>query len=162
MSTSTSSGINVRSSSVPTSKTCSVHKIKPILKFCILCFVIAVVWLMFMLPTVFYHLSQKVSKWHASIFSKSLHICSISQGTSVGLATVDNGSGVVNTSTIICSQRFSLSPQSGMCLPVCGEWEEFSHEVVLAFNIFTALFYIFHLIGTGIALAFSCYNYRIM
>ena len=84
------------------------------------------------------------------------------QGTAIGMATVDNGSGVVNTSTINCSQRFYLSPQTEMCSPVCGEWEEFSHDIVVILNIFTALLYIFHLIGTGIALAFSCYNYKIM
>ena len=80
----------------------------------------------------------------------------------MGMATVYNGSGVVNTSTINCSQGFYHSPKTGMCSPVCGEWEEFSHDIVVVLNTITALFYVFHLIGTGIALAFSCYNYKIM
>ena len=78
------------------------------------------------------------------------------------ITAIGNGSGVVNTSAINCSQGFSLSPQTGLCSPVCGEWEEFSPNIALVFYIFTALCYIFHLIGTGIALAFSCYNYKIM
>lgn len=77
------------------------------------------------------------------------------------MPAVDIGSLIANVS-INCSERFSLSSQTGLCSPVCGEWEEFPHEVVAAFDAITAFLYIFHLIGIGIALAFSCYNYKIM
>ena len=72
-----------------------------------------------------------------------------------------NGSIVINRS-INCSQTFALNPQTGLCSPVCGEWEEFPHDLVVVFDVVTALLYIFHLIGTGIALTFSCYNYKVM
>lgn len=72
-----------------------------------------------------------------------------------------NGSLVANAS-INCSERFSLNPETGLCSPVCGAWEEFPHDVVVAFDVVTALLYIFHLIGISIALVFSCYNHKIM
>ena len=151
MSSTTSGGLNVESS----------VNIKLVIKFCILCFMITVVWLMFTLPIVFYHLPQKVMQVFP--FDYKCELWSMYNIILPQAATgMENGSGVVNTSTINCSQRFYLSPQTGMCSPVCGEWEEFSHDIVVILNIFTALLYIFHLIGTGIALAFSCYNYKIM
>jgi hypothetical protein len=77
------------------------------------------------------------------------------------MPAADNSSLVGNAS-INCSERFSLSPQTGLCSPVCGEWEEFPHGVVVIFDVITALLYILHLIGIAIALAFSCYNHKIM
>ena len=87
---------------------------------------------------------------------------SITQDESIfDMPAVDNGSLVANAS-INCSERFSLSPETGLCSPVCGAWEEFPHDVVVAFDVITTLLYIFHLIGIAIALAFSCYNHKIM
>ena len=92
----------------------------------------------------------------------SIKRVNIPQGESTSeMPAVDIGSIIANAS-INCSERFSLSPQTGLCSPVCGEWEEFPHEVVVAFDVITALLYIFHLIGITIALAFSCYNHKIM
>ena len=136
MSSTTSGGINVRSS----------VNFKLVMKFCILCFIITVVWLMFTLPIIFYHLPQKVMQGFSLYELRLLYYYVIPPQVAIGM---DNGSGVVNTSTINCSQRFYLSPQTGMCSPVCGEWEEFSHDIVVILNIFTALFYIIHFIGTG-------------
>ena len=61
-----------------------------------------------------------------------------------------------------CSQGFSISLKTGLCSPVCGEWEEFSHSDVVAFKLTYSLLYTLHFIGTLIALTISCYNYKIM
>ena len=75
----------------------------------------------------------------------------------------NDSTAVANTSTAInCSQNFFFNAVTGLCSPVCGEWEEFPHNIVVTFDAVTTLLYIFHLIGTGIALAFSCYNSNIM
>ena len=41
-------------------ETGNADKIKLVIKFCILSVVITVIWFMFMLPIVFYHLPQEV------------------------------------------------------------------------------------------------------
>ena len=61
-----------------------------------------------------------------------------------------------------CSQHFSLNEETGFCSPVCGEWEEFTHDQVIAFTVLTTLVYLFHFIGAIIAIAFTLYNYQIM
>ncbi len=139
----------------------TTHKIKLVIKFCIFCAVTTVVWLMFMLPVVFYHLPQEVIviivitnfciKQLLFLRMSLLLICQLqimAHSLEMHLSTVP---------------RDSLSvPKTGLCSPVCGEWEEFPHDVVVAFDIITALLYILHLIGIAIALAFSCYNRKIM
>ena len=93
-----------------------------------------------------------------------MKLVSITQDESIfDMSAVDNGSLVANASNgINCSERFSLNPKTGLCSPVCGAWEEFPRDVVVAFDVITALLYIFHLIGIAIALVFSCYNHKIM
>ena len=61
-----------------------------------------------------------------------------------------------------CSQYFLLNKETGFCFPVCGEWKEFSDSQVVAFAAITSLLYFLHVVGTVIALAFSCYNRKIM
>ena len=63
---------------------------------------------------------------------------------------------------INCSLHFFLSNKTGICSPICGEWEEFSHGTVVTFKIFTSFMYLIHLSGAAIALSLSCYNYKIM
>ena len=75
----------------------------------------------------------------------------------------NDSTAVANKSIIInCSQSFYFNEAIGRCSPVCGEYKEFPHNIVVTFDVITALLYIFHLIGTGIALAFSCYNRNTM
>ena len=65
-----------------------------------------------------------------------------------------------------CSPNFSLNKKNGpllpICSPICGQWKEFSQEQVVAFTITTTLSHIFHIMGTVVALFFSCYNYKVM
>ena len=68
----------------------------------------------------------------------------------------------VVASALNCSPRFAYNAQKGVCSPICGEWEEFSQSQVVAFMVVTTLLFALHVIGTAIALFFSCYNYRVM
>ena len=61
-----------------------------------------------------------------------------------------------------CSRGFLFNQKTMLCTPVCGEWAEFPPGIVEAFKITLAVLYIFHFIGTVVALALSCYNYKIM
>ena len=63
-----------------------------------------------------------------------------------------------------CSPQFRLTNISGLsvCSPICGQWEEFSEDQVVAFTVTSALSHVIHIVGTIIAVFFSCYNYKIM
>ena len=65
-----------------------------------------------------------------------------------------------------CSPHFLLSKKPGLplsvCSPICGQWEEFSEDQVVAFTVTTALSHVIHIVGSIIAVFFSCYNYKIM
>ena len=61
-----------------------------------------------------------------------------------------------------CSQSFLLNEETGFCFPVCGEWKEFSDGQVAAFATIISLLYFLHVVGTVVALSFSCYNYKVM
>ena len=87
------------------------------------------------------------------------------QGTS-DESVNDSMTTAVNISNSVhvrnCSQHFSLNEETGFCSPVCGEWEEFTHNEVLIFATITTFLYLFNFIGAIIAIAFSVYNYQIM
>jgi hypothetical protein len=65
-----------------------------------------------------------------------------------------------------CSPQFSLTKKPGLplavCSPICGQWEEFSEDQVVAFTVTTTLLYIIHIVGAIVAVFFSCYNHKIM
>ena len=73
-----------------------------------------------------------------------------------------NQSLVEDNVTIVCADGFEKSSQSGFCVPVCGEWKEFSDDTILAFDVVTTFFYIVHVCGTVIAVALSIYQYKHM
>ena len=65
-----------------------------------------------------------------------------------------------------CSPHFFLSKKPGLplsvCSPICGQWGEFSEDQVVAFTVTSALSHVIHIVGTVIAVFFSCYNYKTM
>ena len=65
-------------------------------------------------------------------------------------------------STLNCSKGFTVDPNAGHCVPVCGEWSEFSQNTVVFFKIIATTLYAIHTLGTVVSLTLSCYNYRIM
>ena len=67
-----------------------------------------------------------------------------------------NGS---STNAIICNEGFYLD---GICRPECGEWEEFSHSTVLAFDTVVVLQAVAYLIGAVVVLILSCIRYKNM
>ena len=80
--------------------------------------------------------------------------------------TVTNDSKLIliinKNTTLNCSQGFTISPMTGLCKPVCGEWNEFSHNTLLILKTITSIFFAVHFIGTVVALILSCYNYKTM
>jgi nitrate reductase NapE component len=64
--------------------------------------------------------------------------------------------------TLNCSKGFTTDPTNGYCVPVCGEWSEFSQKTTLFFRIISVTLFAIHTVGNVIALGFSCYNYKIM
>ena len=66
-----------------------------------------------------------------------------------------NGSTVIRITVNACSQGFFLNQKTMLCSPVCGEWAEFPPGIVEAFKVTLAILYIFHFIGTIVALSLS-------
>ena len=61
-----------------------------------------------------------------------------------------------------CSPQFSLSEKTGLCSPICDQWKGFSEDQVIVFIVTIILSHVCHIIGTIVALLFSCYNHRLM
>ena len=63
-----------------------------------------------------------------------------------------------------CSPQFAPIKKQGLsvCSPICGQWEEFSEDQVVAFTVTSALSHVIHIVGSIIAVFFSCYNYKTM
>ena len=100
---------------------------------------------------------------HAPIVNNNITV--LFQANSVELVN-DSVTTATNISKSIlvrnCSQHFSTNDETGFCFPVCGEWEEFTHNQVTAFATLTTFLSLLHFIGAIIAIAFSLYNYQIM
>ena len=65
-------------------------------------------------------------------------------------------------STLNCSKGFTVDPNAGYCVPVCGEWSELSQNTAGCFKIISTTLYAIHTLGNVVSLALSCYNYRTM
>ena len=128
----------------------------------IFCIVIFGVWMLFAVPVIFYHLQQEVSDTtlHFALDFGFLQV-DVNAGSN---ATKLQASGPANYSanSLNCSPHFTLNAQKGICSPICGEWEEFTQNQVVAFTVTTTLLAVLHVLGTIIALFFSCYNHKIM
>ena len=57
--------------------------------------------------------------------------------------------------TLNCSKGFTVDPSTVYCVPVCGEWSEFSQNTTLFFRIIATAFYVIHTLGTVAALGLS-------
>lgn len=147
----------------------NVSKVKFWIKVAVLCAGIAVVWLMYLLPLIIFNLPKEV-KHNMILFnvhsllissnimiytgsSRRLHVWSTCQ-----LWQCDWGCLVIRN----CSLAFFLNSQTGFCSPLCAEWEEFPHDVVVAFQAAITINSLLHFIGTVLALVLSCYNHKIM
>ena len=90
-----------------------------------------------------------------------------SQEAAVHTAIDDLIPGPTNTfnATLLiqnCSKGFTTDPSSGYCVPVCGEWSEFSQDTTRFFIIISTILFAIHTLGNVLALCFCCYNYKTM
>ena len=70
----------------------------------------------------------------------------------------------VNCSTLQCQEGFSCSAEknASVCLPVCGSWEQYPHNTVVAIDVVVIISAVIGFVSSIAVLVISCIRWNRM
>ena len=86
-----------------------------------------------------------------------------SSASNDSLSSPTSGS-VMSNRTLVCGDGFYVGERAGftVCIPECGEWEEFPHGSRVALDVVVALQAVVYIIGTIVVVVLSAIRYKRM
>ena len=86
-----------------------------------------------------------------------------SSGSGSGSGDLERVTSItVNTTTRVCRDDFYLDEEINLCLPECGEWEEFSHTYVVIVDGIIIMTAVIFFATSAILITVSCIRYNRM